>query len=67
MLGSDFLFEEINNNNNFKKMTDRGKCLSLPHTGNGFVNKVKVHVTPKYFIRLNKSLHLFQMHSAVLN
>ena len=40
MLGSDFVLKE-NNNKNEKKMTDRGKCLSLPRTGNGFVNKVK--------------------------
>ena len=26
----------------------------------------KVHLTPKYFFRLNKSLHLFEMHCAFL-
>lgn len=39
LLGSDFVLKE-NNNKNEKEMTDRGKCLSLAHTGNGFVNKV---------------------------
>ena len=24
--------------------------------------KTKVHQNPKYFLRLNKSLHLFEMH-----
>ena len=28
---------------------------------------VKVHLTPKYFFRLNKSLHLFETHCAFLN
>ena len=26
--------------------------------------RVKVHLTPKYFFRLNNSLHLFEMHCA---
>ena len=28
---------------------------------------IKLHLTPKYFFRLNKSLHLFETHSACLN
>ena len=31
--------------------------------GSGF----KVHLNPKYFFRLNKSLHLFETHFAFLN
>ena len=30
-------------------------------------SSVKVHLTPKYFIRLNKSLHLFSTYCAFLN
>ena len=30
-------------------------------------NELKVLLTPKYFFRLNKSLHLFEMHCAFLN
>ena len=34
-----------------------------------FLNKnvFKVHLTPKYFFRLNKSLHLFETHYVFLN
>ena len=32
-----------------------------------FGNFIKVHLTPKYFFHLNKSLHLFKMHCAFLN
>ena len=28
---------------------------------------LKVHLNPNYFFRLNKSLHLFEMHFAFLN
>ncbi len=28
---------------------------------------LKVHQAPKYFFRLNKSLHLFETHCAFLN
>ena len=28
---------------------------------------IKVHLTPKYFFRLNKSLHLFETHCAFLS
>ena len=28
---------------------------------------IKVHLTPKYFFRLNKSLHLLETHCAFLN
>ena len=30
-------------------------------------NFVKVHLTPKYFFRLNNSLHLFETHCAFLH
>ena len=30
------------------------------------INEVKVPISPKYFFRLNKSLHLFEMHCAFL-
>ena len=30
-------------------------------------HEVKVHLNPKYFFHLNKSLHLFEMHLAFLN
>ena len=30
-------------------------------------SKIKVHLTPKYFFRSNKSLHLFKTHCAFLS
>ena len=33
----------------------------------GELPQVKVHLNPKYFFRLNKSLHLFETHFAFLN
>ena len=44
---------------NFKmKYLNRGK-LKFPEN-----SKLKVHLNPKYFFRLNKSLHLFETHFA---
>ena len=34
---------------------------------NALIVSLKVHLNPKYFFRLNKSLHLFKMHFALLN
>ena len=32
-----------------------------------FLSYFKVHLHPKYFFRVNKSLHLFETHFAILN
>ena len=31
------------------------------------LHRIKVHLNPRYFFRLNKSLHLFETHFAFLN
>ena len=40
----------------------RSENLCLIHN-----SLIKVHLTPKYIFRLNKSLHLFEKHCAFLN
>ena len=46
-----------------------GTVQTLPagSTFEGNVTSVKVPITPKYFVCLNKSLHLFEMHCVFLN
>ena len=39
----------------------------LEYQDNASLSKFKVHLNPKYFFRLNKSLHLFETHFAYLN
>ena len=39
--------------------------VSTTYTGQ-FTCNIKVHLTPKYFFRSNKSLHLFEMHCTFL-